>query len=65
MIFLMQRKNFSEAELGFGEIELAAKSAIMSSFSLYGMNFYDRSIENLNTYLKTYPVLIKMLFMHY
>ena len=26
----------------------------MSSFSLYAMNFYDRSVENLNRYLKAY-----------
>ena len=27
----------------------------MSSFSLYGINFYDEAKENLSRYLKTYP----------
>ena len=27
----------------------------MSSFSLYGINFYDEAVENLDRYLKTYP----------
>ena len=27
----------------------------MSSFALYGINFYDRASENLDRYLKTYP----------
>ena len=63
--FFNAEKKFSEAELGFGEIELAAKSAIMSSFSLYAMNFYDRSVENLNRYLKTYPADSNVIYAHY
>ena len=45
MIIFLQAKIFSEAELNFDNIELAAKSAIMSSFSLYGINFYDDAKE--------------------
>ena len=37
-IFL--NKKFEEAELNFTDINLAAKSAIMSIFCLYGINFY-------------------------
>ena len=33
-------KKFSKAELNFSEPRNAAKSAIMASFSLYGINFY-------------------------
>ena len=43
-------KKFSEAELNFTKIELAAKSSIMSSYSLYGINFYDEALENLDSY---------------
>ena len=53
--YFFASKKFSQAELNFDNIELAAKSAIMSSFSLYGINFYDEAEENLSRYLKTYP----------
>ncbi len=53
--FFFASKKFSEAELNFDKIELSAKSAIMSSFSLYAINFYDEALDNLNRYLKTYP----------
>ena len=38
--FFYASKKFSEAELNFDDLKLAAKSAIMSCFSLYGINFY-------------------------
>ena len=53
--YFFASKKFTEAELNFDNVELAAKSAIMSSFSLYGINFYDEAKENLSRYLKTYP----------
>ena len=37
--FFFANKKFSEAELNFEQTEFAAKSAIMSIFSLYGLNF--------------------------
>ena len=43
IISFFANKKFSEAELNFEKPELAAKSAIMSSFSLYGINFYDEA----------------------
>ena len=48
--FFFASKKFAEAELNFEEIDLAAKSAIMSSFSLYGINFYDEALESLQRY---------------
>ena len=63
--YFFASKKFSEAELNFEKIELAAKSAIMSSFSLYGINFYDESLENLNRYLKTYPSDKNVIYAHY
>ena len=51
--------------LNFKEVELAAKSAIMSSFSLYGINFYNEAEENLNRYLKTYPSDVNVMYAQY
>ena len=63
--FFFANKKFSEAELNFLDVELAAKSAIMSSFSLYGINFYDDAEENLKRYLKTYPADKNVIYAHY
>ena len=41
----MRKKKFSEAELNFEIVDFAAKSAIMSSYSLYGINFYDEALK--------------------
>ena len=46
-------------------IELAAKSAIMSSYSLYGINFYDEALENLERFLKIYPADKNVIYAHY
>ena len=63
--FFYASKKFSEAELNFENIDLAAKSAIMSSFSLYGINFYTEALENLNRYLKKYPADKNVIYAHY
>ena len=42
---IFSSKKFSEAELNFKDIDLAAKASIMSAYSLYGMNYYDEAIE--------------------
>ena len=63
--FFYASKKFSEAELNFENINLAAKSAIMSSFSLYGINFYTEALENLNRYLKKYPADRNVIYAHY
>ena len=65
MIFFYASKKFSEAELNFTDINLAAKSAIMSSFSLYGINFYTEALENLERYLKKYPADKNVIYAHY
>ena len=43
MISFFASKKFSEAELNFEIVDLAKSSAIMSIFSLYGINFYDEA----------------------
>ena len=63
--YFYANKKFSEAELNFEKVELAAKSAIMSCFSLYGINFYQEALENLERYLKTYPSDKNVVYAHY
>ncbi len=63
--FFFANKKFSEAELNFEKVELAAKASIMASFSLYGINFYDDAVENLERYLKTYPSDKNIIYAHY
>lgn len=63
--FFYANKKFSEAELNFENIELAAKSAIMSSFSLYGINFYDEALEGLDRYLTKYRADKNVIYAHY
>ena len=63
--YFFSEKKFSEAELNFEIVEFAAKSAIMSSYSLYGINFYDRALENLERYLKKYPGDENVIYAHY
>ncbi|MDC0619342.1 outer membrane protein assembly factor BamD [Pelagibacteraceae bacterium] len=63
--FFFASKKFTEAELNFEIVDLAAKAAIMSSFSLYGINFYSQATENLERYLKTYPSDKNVIYAHY
>ena len=58
-------KKFSEAELNFKNVDLAAKSSIMSSYSLYGINFYDQALENLERFLKIYTADNNVIYAHY
>ena len=63
--FFFANKKFTEAELNFEKPELAAKSAIMASYSLYGINFYAEAEENLKKYLKKYPADKNIIYAHY
>ena len=63
--YFFANKKFSEAELSFDNIEFAAKSAIMSSYSLYGINFYSEALENLKRYLEKYPADKNVIYAHY
>ena len=63
--YFYANKKFSEAELNFETIEFAAKSAIMSSYALYGINFYTESLENLERFLKKYPADSNVIYAHY
>ena len=63
--YFFANKKFSEAELNFEIVDLAAKSAIMSCFSLYGISFYSEAEENLERFLKTYPSDKNVIYAHY
>jgi len=63
--YFFANKKFSEAELNFEIVEYAAKSAIMSSYSLYGINFYDEALENLERYIQKYPADKNVIYAHY
>ena len=63
--FFYAHKKFSEAELNFEIIEYSAKSAIMSSYALYGISFYDQALENLDRYLKKYLADKNVMYAHY
>ena len=51
--------------MNFIQPEFAAKASLMASYSLYGINFYNEAIENLNRFLKTYPVDQNTIYAHY
>ena len=63
--FFFASEKFSEAELNFASPDYAAKAAIMSSYSLYVINFYDEAEENLMRYLKNYPGDDKLIYAYY
>lgn len=63
--FFFANNKFSEAELNFENVDYAAKSSIMASFSLYGINFYSEAEENLERFLKTYPGSSYVVYAHY
>ena len=64
-VIFSANKKFLEAELNFDKPELAAKSAIMSSFSLYAINFYIEALESLRRFLKNYPADQNVIYAHY
>ena len=63
--YFYANKKFSQAELNFKNVDLAAKSAIMSSFALYGINFYEQANDNLVRFLRTYPSDKNVIYAHY
>ena len=63
--YFFAQKKFSEVELSIEKVEVAAKAAIMASYSLYSINFYDEALENLNKYLKKYPANKEAIYAEY
>ena len=63
--FLYASKKFSEAEGMLSEIDWASKSALMSSYCLYNINFYDQAILNLERFVRIYPASQYVSYAHY
>ena len=63
--FFYASQKFSEAELIFDSPKHAAKSSIMSAYSLYAINLYNDAEENLNRFLKNYPADKSVIYAHY
>ena len=63
--YLFASKKFSEAEGMLPQIDWASKSALMSSYCLYNINFYDEAILNLERFIKIYPASPYVSYAHY
>ena len=63
--FFYAQKKFEEAELNFEKPEFAAKSALMSGFSFYAINFYDEAVLALKRYIEKYPSDKNIIYAHY
>ena len=63
--FFFASQKFSEAELIFDSPMHAAKSSIMSAYSLYAINLYDDAEETLNRFLKNYPADKNVIYAYY
>ena len=63
--FFFANKKFLEAEANFENLDQAAKASIMSCFSLYGINFYDEALNNLDRFLKTYRANENVIYAEY
>ena len=63
--YFFASKKFTEAELNFNSPLFAAKSSIMSAFSLYGVNLYADARENLERFLRNYPADKNVIYAHY
>ena len=63
--FFFASKKFDQAELNFTIVENAAKANVMSTFSLYSINFYNEALENISRFLKNYPSDTNLIYMQY
>ena len=63
--YFFANKKFEEAELNFTDIKLAARAAVMSAYCLYGINFYEEALDNLNRFFKQYPADENIMYAHY
>ena len=48
-------KKFNEAELLYPQSEWASKAVLLSAYAYYSQNYYDRSIGELQRFIKKYP----------
>jgi len=58
-------KKFIEAETLLPQTVWAEKSALMASYCLYAINFYEESLLNLERFIKMYPASKHLSYAHY
>jgi len=58
-------KKFNEAELLYPQSEWASKAVLLSAYAYYSQNYYDRSIEELERFIKKYPKHKNMDYAHF
>ena len=63
--FLYASRRFSEAEGMLPQIDWASKSALMSSYCLYNINFYQEAVLNLERFIRIYPASPYISYAHY
>ena len=63
--YLYASRKFSEAEGMLPQIDWASKSALMSSYCLYNINFYQEAILNLERFIRIYPASPYISYAHY
>lgn len=63
--YFFASKKFDQAEINFTDPVLAAKASIMSSYSLYGINFYNQAEENLKRFFSVYPADKNLIYAKY
>ena len=63
--YLIASERFDKSESLLPQTEWAAKSALMSSYCLYIINFYTESIAGLDRYTKQYPADKNIPYAHY
>ena len=63
--YLYASKKFSEAEGMLPQIDWASKSALMSSYCLYNINFYQEAVLNLERFIRIYPASPYISYAHY
>ena len=63
--FFAAAKKFSEAELIMPKFEQSAKASILSSYCYYKINFYDESLQNLDSFVSKYTADIHLQYAYY
>ena len=63
--YLYASRKFSEAEGMLPQIDWASKSALMSSYCLYNINFYTEAVLNLERFIRIYPASPYVSYAHY
>jgi len=63
--YLFASKKFTEAEAILPQMEFSAKAALMSSYCLYLINFYDKALANLERFIKQYPADVNVAYAYY